>query len=53
MFSSGAPSIGSWKKWSITSTVSKPDSSASRAWRAITSKSSAGAVSGYVKLGIW
>ena len=49
----GWPSIGSWKKWSITNTVSKPDCSAATAWAATRSNSWAGATPGYVKLGIW
>ena len=49
----GWPIIGSWKKWSITKTVSKPDCSAATAWAATRSNSWAGATPGYVKLGIW
>src|SRR5918998_5333104 len=45
--------MGSWKKWSMTNTVSKPDSSAAWAASARMSKSSAAGRSGNVKLGSW
>ena len=44
---------GSWKKWSITKTVSKPLCSPVAATAAMRSKSSSGATPGQVKLGIW
>ena len=43
---SGAPSMGSWKKWSITKTLSKPLVSAATAVAAMVSNSSSAATPG-------
>ena len=46
------PMSGSWKKWSITKTVSKPAASPVVAIVATVSNNRLGSTSGYVKLGI-